>query len=176
MEFEILESTEIFQGKIFSIRRNSVRYPDGRVATLDILQHSGAVVLLPIDDEKNVWFVRQYRAAVGDMFLELPAGTLEKGEAPEACARREIREEIGMAAVNLRKLGEFYAVPGYSTEYMHVYLATGLIPDPLEGDEDEYIEIEKYPLAEAYRMMESGEIIDGKTIAALGLARKYYLE
>jgi ADP-ribose pyrophosphatase len=175
MEFEVIESTEVFQGKIFIVRRNQVRYPDGRLATLDVLQHSGAVVMLPIDEDRNVWFVRQYRAAVGGMFLELPAGTLEEGEAPEACARREIREEIGMAAVEMQKIGEFYPVPGYSTEYMHVFLATELIPDQLEGDVDEYIEVEKYPLAEAYRMMENGEIIDGKTIAALGLARKYLL-
>ena len=92
---------------------------------------------------------------------------------PEACARREIREETGQAAGELRKLGEFFLAPGYSTEYMHVFLATDLHPDPLPGDQDEFLSVEAYPLAEVFQMVERGEIQDAKTLAALMLARRW---
>jgi ADP-ribose pyrophosphatase len=105
--------------------------------------------------------------------LELPAGTLEPGEPPEACAHREIREETGQAADKLVKLGEFFLAPGYSTEYMYVFLATDLRTDPLPGDRDEFIRVEAYPVAEVFKMIERGEIQDAKTLAALMLARRW---
>ncbi len=104
------------------------------------------MVILPVDDQGNLFFVRQYRHAAGLDLLELPAGTLDEGEAPEACARREVREETGMAAGKMEHLGGFYLAPGYSTEYMHVYLATGLHSDPLEADADEFLTVEVIPL------------------------------
>lgn len=172
MEFKILNTESIFQGRAINLWLEQVRYPDGREVSFEIIRHPGAVTILPVDDDGMVWFVRQYRPTVREMFLELPAGTLEKGEAPEITAAREIREEIGMAAGELTHLGGFYASPGYSTEYLHAFLATKLTPSPLAQDDGEFIEIEKYPLNEIHNMVERGIIQDSKTIATIALARK----
>jgi ADP-ribose pyrophosphatase len=120
-----------------------------------------------------LWFVRQYRHAVARELLELPAGTLEAGEDIEACARREIREEIGMSAGKLQKIGEFYPAPGYSTECLYIYLASDLHPDPLPGDDDEFIQVERIPADQVITLAEGGSILDAKTLAALLLARAY---
>ena len=114
-----------------------------------------------------------YRHPAGKELLELPAGTLRKSETPEACALREIREETGYAAGNLVKLGEFFLAPGYSTEYMHVYLATELTLSPLPGDEDEFISLQPVAIDQAYELALNGELEDGKTLAALLLAGPY---
>jgi len=171
MKYQTLQSEAMYQGKAFGVRRDQVRLPDGQTARLDIVEHIGAVTILPVDADGNVWFVRQYRHAAAQELLELPAGTLEPGEPPEACARREIREETGLAAENMQKLGEFFLAPGYSTEYMYVFLATNLHPDPLPRDHDEFLRVETLPIAEVYRMVEQGEIKDAKTLAALMLGR-----
>lgn len=173
IDFEVLESKEIYKGKVFDFYKEAVRYPDGRVAGCDFIRHGGAVSILPLDADGNIWFVRQYRHPVGGLLLELPAGTLEEGEAPAVCASREIREEIGMAAENLEKIGEFYLAPGYSTEFMHIFLATGLSKSPLEQDPNEYIRVEKYPAERVYQMAERAEILDCKTLAILTLARRF---
>jgi ADP-ribose pyrophosphatase len=175
MSFEILKSEIVYPGRAFTIRRDTLRMPDGRETTFDIVQHIGSVVILPLDEHGNLLFVRQYRQAAGKELLELPAGTLDEGEAPEACARREVREEAGVAAGQLEDLGGFYLAPGYSTEYMHVYLATQLRPDPLEADADEFLTVESIPLAAALAMARSGEIPDAKSLAALLLVQ-FYLE
>ncbi len=176
MPYKTIRSETLVRARPFDIRRDQVELPDGNYATLVMVAHPGAVTLLPIDSQGRVWFVRQYRHAIQEDLLELPAGTLEKGEEPETCARREVREETGMAAGTIQKIGEFFLAPGYSSEYMHVYLATGLTPDPLPGDEDEFITIEHIPLDQVYAMAESGQIKDGKTLAALLLARPYLLK
>lgn len=173
MPFEIIFSEQVYRGRVFDVRRDQVRLPDGQPAQLDIVEHSGAVTLLPLDEAGFVWFVRQYRHAAQEEILELPAGTLDEAEEPETCALREVREEIGMAAGQIQKIGEFYLAPGYSTEYMYVYLATDLRPDPLQADSDEFISIERIPLDQAFKLAESGEIRDGKTLATLFLARPY---
>lgn len=176
MPFRTLHSEIVYQGRAFSVRRDQVEMPNGKSVNLDVVQHTGAVTLIPIDSEGKVWFVRQYRHPAQKSLLELPAGTLEPDEPPEDCARREIREEIGMAADRLEKLGKFYMAPGYSTEFMHVYLATGLHESPLEGDEDEFLSIEKIHMGNVFSMAAAGEIQDGKTLAALLLLRPYYGE
>jgi ADP-ribose pyrophosphatase len=117
--------------------------------------------------------VRQFRVAAGCEVLELPAGTLEENEPPEDCAGREVREETGMAARELQKIGEMYMVPGYSSEYMHIYMASGLYPDPLEVDDDEFLIIEKIPIKRALDMARNGEINDAKTIVGLLLAEPF---
>ena len=171
MSFEVLDSIEIYLGRIFKLMQEKVQYPDGRVARVDYLQHGGAVTIVPVDDEGNIWFVNQYRHPTGGMLFELPAGTLEEGEDPVYCAGREIREEIGMAADTLSLLGEFFVVPGYSSEYMYIYLATGLRPEKLPADAMELIEVEKHPARQVYEKLANGELRDGKTIAALALAQ-----
>ena len=173
MAFETISSETSYQGKVFDVRRDQIRLPNGKSVSLDIVEHPGAVTLVPIDEQGQVWFVRQYRYAAQVELLELPAGSLDKGESPQACALREVREEIGMAAGQLQKVGEFFLAPGYSTEYMYVYLATNLRPDPLEADADEFLTVESVPADQAYKMAESGQIQDGKTLAALYLARPY---
>jgi ADP-ribose pyrophosphatase len=173
MTFELLSSVKTYQGRAFDVRRDRVRLPGGKQAELDIVDHPGAVTLVPVDSQGRVWLVRQYRHAAGIELLELPAGTLGPAETPEACARREIREEIGMAAGRLEKIGEFFLAPGYSTEYMHVFLATDLSPDPLQADEDEFLSAEPVPLDQLLQMAGSGRIRDGKSLAALFLLPPY---
>jgi ADP-ribose pyrophosphatase len=173
MSFELLKSEVVYPGHAFTIRRDTIRLPGGRETRLDIVEHVGSVIIVPMDADGNLLFVRQYRHAAGLDLLELPAGTLDEKEAPPACASREIREETGMAAGNLAHLGGFYLAPGYSTEYMHVYLATDLRYDPLEADADEFLTVERHPWAKALAMFESGEIEDGKSLAAILLARKH---
>jgi len=163
----------MYQGRAFEVQQVGMRLPDGREVTYDLVKHPGAITIVPIDADGNVWFVRQYRVGCGETLLELPAGTLEPGEAPDLAAAREVREEIGMAASLIKKVGEFYLAPGYSSEFMHVYLATGLSDDPLPGDDDEFLNAEAVPLEEAFRMAESGQLRDGKSLAALLLVRAH---
>lgn len=169
--FQLLRSETLLQGRAFRVRRDFLRAPDGRETMYDIIEHTGSVVLVPIDEHGNILFVRQYRPAAGIQLLELPAGTLDENESFEACAAREIREETGMAADHLEKAGQFFLVPGYSTEFMAVFIATGLRPDPLPTDLDEFLQLERIPLEQAMRMAEGGEIPDAKSLAALLMAR-----
>jgi len=173
MKFETIHSQAIYQGRAFSVRKDQVKLPDGAETALDIVEHIGAVTILPLDSKGQVWFVRQYRHAAGIEMLELPAGTLEPEEVPESCAHREIREEIGMGAGKLQKIGTFYLAPGYSTEFMHIFLATDLSPAPLEGDADEFLSVECYPIARIPDLIQAGEIIDAKSLAAFQLLEPY---
>jgi ADP-ribose pyrophosphatase len=170
MTFKLIRSEIVYPGRAFTIRRDTLRLPDGHETRFDIVEHHGSVIILPVDDHGNLLFVRQYRHAAGLDLLELPAGTLEMAEDSETCAYREVREETGMAAGILEHLGGFYLAPGYSTEYMHVYLATKLHPDPLEADEDEFLSIEYISVGVALEMAGRGEILDAKSLAAILLA------
>jgi len=173
MPFEVMHTETAFRGRAFDVRQDQVSLPDGNQARLDVIVHNESVVMIPLDADGLIWFIRQYRHPAQKELLELPAGVMEAGEQPEYSAGREIREEIGMAAGKLRKLGAFFLAPGYSTELMHVYLATGLNEDPLQPDRDEFIRVEKISVQEAYRLAESSQIQDAKTLAALLLARPY---
>jgi ADP-ribose pyrophosphatase len=173
MSFKLLNSEIIYNGRAFIVRRDHIRLPDGRDTKLDIVEHVGSVVIVPVDNEGNVLFVRQYRHAAGMELLELPAGTLNREETPEACARREVREETGMAAGKIEHLGGFFLAPGYSTEFMHLYLATDLYINPLEPDTDEFLKVEKVPLREALEMPARKVLPDAKSLAAFYLARPY---
>ncbi len=173
MPFELIRSEPLLQGRAFKIRRDTLKTPDGRETKLEIVEHGGSVVILPIDDQNNLIFVRQYRHAAGGDLLELPAGTRDQDEPYESCAAREIREETGLEAGKLQKLGEFYLAPGYSTELMGVFLATELKENPLQADEDEFLQVEKVPLKKAFEMAERGGMPDAKSLAALLLARPY---
>ena len=173
MPFELIKSETLLKGRAFAIRRDWLKTPDGRETKYDIIEHGGSVILVPLDADGNLLFVRQYRHAAGTDLLELPAGTLDEGEEPAVCAAREIREETGFAAGKLEKIGEFYLAPGYSTEFMVVYLATDLKHDPLEADADEFLSVEKIPVKQALEMAEKGGIPDAKSLAALLLAQRY---
>jgi len=173
MPFELLTSEILLQGRAFKIRRDTLKTPDGRETKFEIIEHGGSVILIPMDENGNVLFVRQYRHAAGKDLLELPAGTRDEDELYEECAAREIREETGMEAGKLQKVGEFFLAPGYSTEFMVVYLATGLKHSPLQADDDEFLLVEKIPLKKALDMAERGEVPDAKSLAALLLAGPY---
>lgn len=169
MSFELLRSETLLKGRAFAIRRDWMKTPDGRETKFDIIEHGGSVVIIPLDSDGNLLFVRQYRHATGQDLLELPAGTLDENEYPDVCAAREIREETGFAARKLERLGEFYLAPGYSTEFMVVYLATDLTHDPLEADADEFLSLERIPFTQALEMARNGEMPDAKSLAALFL-------
>lgn len=173
MPFELIRSEILLQGRAFRVKRDTLKTPDGRETKLEIVEHSGSVVLIPIDHEGNLLFVNQYRHPAGRDLMELPAGTRDGEEPFEECAAREIREETGMEAGRLLKLGEFYLVPGYSTEFMAVFLATDLIENPLQADEDEFLQMEKIPWREAIKMAEQGRIQDAKSLAGLFLAKPH---
>lgn len=173
MSFEIQKSELIYTGKAFDVRRDQVRLPAGKTTSIEVVVHPGAVTIIPIDAQGRILFVRQYRHAVGQELLELPAGTLGEGENPENCAQREIREETGMSAAKLEKIGEFYLVPGYSTEYMHIYLASDLKSEPLPGDEDEFITVEAVVSSAIPDLIAQGVLRDAKSLAALFLAEPY---
>ncbi len=169
--FKLIKSEPVFQGKTFKLRRDTVQLPNNRETTLDIVAHDGSVVMVPVDEDGTIVFVRQYRHAAGLDLLELPAGTRHGGEPPEACAAREMREETGLAAGHLEPLGAFYLAPGYSTEYMYAYLATDLTPNPLPADADEFLQVQRIAAREAMSMAQRAEIKDAKSLAALLLAR-----
>ncbi len=171
MSWEVLHSETVFEGRAFSVRRDAVRTQAGRVVTLEIVDHVPSVTLVPVDSDSRIWFVRQYRHATRQELLELPAGTLAPGEAPEACARRECREEIGMAPGRLDLLGCCYLAPGYTTEFTYIFLAQDLVPDALAPDEDEAIRVERIPIEQALHLAGSGALQDAKSIVGLHLAR-----
>ena len=171
MSFELQKSEVLMKGRAFTIRRDHLKTPDGRETKFEIIEHGGSVVVIPIDGNGNMLLVRQYRHATGGDLLELPAGTLDGGEDPKVCAAREIREETGMAADTLTKLGDFFLAPGYSTEFMVVFLATDLSHNPLEADADEFLSVEFIPVAEAIQIAERGDMPDAKSLAALFLAK-----
>jgi ADP-ribose pyrophosphatase len=173
MGYQLLASETVFRGRVFDVHQDRVRLPDGAEVRLDVVAHHGAVTIIPLDDEGRMWFVRQYRHPAGRELLEFPAGVLNAGEDPQTAAQREIREEIGMRAAELRPIGEFFLAPGYSTEYMHVFLATGLSPDPLDMDEDERIELEKIPWRQVEQLARQGGLGDAKSLAALLLAQPF---
>ena len=161
----------IYEGNIINVRVDTVRMPSGRDATREIVDPSPAVCIVPIDNEGNVVLVRQYRKPAEDALLEVPAGGVEDGEISEEAVLRELQEEIGYTADHLEHLSSFWVAPGWATEYMHAYLATGLRESRLDGDEDENIEVVRLRFDEAVSMLKTGEINDGKTIAALLLAQ-----
>jgi ADP-ribose pyrophosphatase len=165
-----LASEKRFSGRLLTVRVDTIRLDDGREVAQEILEHAGSVVMVPVDSDGGIWFVRQYRHAAGRELLELPAGSLDPGEEPAAAAGRELREEIGRRADRLTRIGAFFLAPGYDTEYMSVYLAENLHPDPLPGDADEVLAVEKHSLGGVTAMLAAAEFEDVKTIAALSLA------
>jgi ADP-ribose pyrophosphatase len=168
----IIHSQEMYQGRIVRFRLDTVELPDGSVTTREIVQTPGAVVIVPLTRDGRVRMVRQYRSAIGEYLLELPAGTLEPGEPPEQAAPRELAEETGDRAARWQRLTGFYTVPGICNEYLHLFLATDLTPGQMDLEFDELIEVVTLPLDEALAMAERGEIRDAKTIIGLMMAAR----
>jgi ADP-ribose pyrophosphatase len=160
----------IYRGNVVTLRLDPIQLEDGRTVKLEIVEHAPSIGVLPLKDDRTALLVRQYRHSAGETLREIVAGSLDPGEAPEAAAQRELAEEIGFRAREMIPLGGFYLCPGYTTEFMHIFLARGLEPSTAEADEDEQIELEEIPLAELYRQVRAGELRDSKTVAALLLA------
>lgn len=167
---ETLERKSIFEGKILHVYVDKVRLPNGREAEREVVLHWGAVGMVALDHDGQVFLVKQYRHATGKNLVEIPAGKLDEGEDPLACARRELREEIGRDADEWVRLAAFYTSPGFSDEVLYLYLARGLREEKAEPDEDEFLEVMRLPLPEALAMISRGEIEDSKTICGLSLA------
>ena len=171
MGTRVTASETLYRGKVFDLRKDQIVFEDGRESSVElVVVHPGAVALIPVDELEQIWFVRQYRHASGGELLELPAGTLEPGEPPEQCAQRECQEEIGMFPGKLEHLGGFFLAPGYSTEYLEVYLASELRPGPRPPDADEQLQVEKLSLGRIAELIRRGELRDAKSLASLTLA------
>jgi ADP-ribose pyrophosphatase len=173
MSVKILSSKIAYRARVFDVQRDELVLPNGQRTTYEIVVHNGAVSMVPVGPDGKVYFVRQYRHTTGKPILEIPAGTLNKGEEPRACAERELREEIGMAPGKLTLLSDFYLAPGYSTERMWVFLAQDLRPEILPHDDDEDLEVVTMTLGEAFTAIQTGEIEEAKTMLALHLAKDH---
>lgn len=165
----VISTRDIYKGKIFDVIESEIRHDDVQYKR-EIVVHKGSCVIIPLFDDGTVALVRQYRYAAEKFLLEIPAGTLNAGEDPQAGAARELEEEIGVRAANIEKISEFYVSPGFLTEKMFLYLATGLIPTKQALEIDEILTIEKYSIAEALDLIRRGEIQDAKTIIGITLA------
>ena len=172
VQFEnTIESSRPFDGRIFSVRVDTIELPSGRRTIREVVEHADAVCMIPIDDDGNVLLVRQFRKPAESSVLEAPAGGVEAGEVSEDTVLRELQEEVGHTASRLTHLSSFWVAPGWATERMHAYLATGLTPSKLAADDDENIQVVRVPFARALAMIHTGEIQDAKTIASLLLAQ-----
>ena len=160
-------SSRIYDGRIISLRVDQVVTGNGRPTTREVVEHRGAAAIVPLLDGNNVILVRQYRYAIASDLLEIPAGTLERGESPYECARRELEEETGYRCGELEKMLECYVAPGYSMEKIHFFLARQLVRAQMRTEEDEQIKIEVLPIVSALEKIRSGEIQDAKTVCAL---------
>ncbi|MDH3975781.1 MAG: NUDIX hydrolase [Deltaproteobacteria bacterium] len=161
---------KLYRGRVIDLNLEKVPLPDGREVDLEIIRHPGGACALPLHDNGDVTLVRQFRHAVGGLVWEVPAGRIDDGEDPQLAAERELKEETGIAAGRLEKLGEFIPTPGFCSEIVHLYLARDLKDCEQALEDDEYLEVVRLPFDEAMKMVESGEITDGKTSVSLFLA------
>lgn len=168
----VLGTETIYEGRLVRLYRATVRLPNGETSIREIVRHPGAVAMVPLTPQGAVILVQQFRLPSGQVLLEIPAGTLKPGEDPALAARRELQEEIGLKPGRLTPLGGEFTAPGYTSEFIHLFLAEDLAPAPLAVDDDEFLETVTLPLDEALRRVETGAIQDGKTIAALLLAAR----
>ena len=167
----VTASDTIYNGRIFDVRIDSIREADIEY-TREIVVHKGSAVVVPVFDDGTVALVRQYRHAAEEFLLEIPAGTLNAGEDPKLGAIRELQEEIGVTTENIEKLTEFYVSPGFLTEKMHVFLATGLTDVGQKLEADELLTVERHSFDELNKMIRNGEITDAKTMLGVMLAEE----
>lgn len=169
---EVLGSETVYRGRIFNVDDVRVALPDGMVAHRDVVRHNGAVGIIAMTDEGRLVLVRQYRTALEQVTLEIPAGKLECGEDPAPAARRELMEETGYQAESWGYLGPFAPAAGYSDEILHLYVATGLTFVGADPDEDEFINVDLVPLDEMVDRVLDGRVCDSKTMAAVLLCKE----
>jgi len=163
----VTSSRRVYKGPILEVHLDRVRLPNGQVADLEIVRHPGAAAVVPLHADGRVRLIRQYRYAAAGFILEVPAGKLDPGEGPEACALREIQEEAGLRAGRLHDLGFILTTPGFTDERIHLFVATALEPVPATPEEDEIITTLDLPLESTLDLIARGAITDGKTLCAL---------
>lgn len=160
-------SKVIFSGKIINVQVDTVRLPNGRESTREIVKHAEAVAVVALDNDNNIYLVKQYRKPVEETLLEIPAGILEPNEELITCAHRELEEETGLKASKMEKLLSFYSAPGFTDEKITIYLATELTKGEINFDEDELLETIKMSFTDAFNLINSGLIVDAKSIIAI---------
>ncbi|TFB23907.1 NUDIX hydrolase [Filobacillus milosensis] len=171
-EEKTIKSESIYEGKIIDLKIDEVKLPNGKTSKRELIDHPGAVGVIPVTDDGKVVMVEQYRKALEKSIIEIPAGKLEPGEQPEVTAERELEEETGYKADSLDFVVSYYTSPGFANEIIHIYEARGLtkVEDALEGDDDEFVELMEVTIDEAIDLIKEQRIHDAKTIHAI-----YYL-
>lgn len=157
---------DIYNGKIIDVKRLTVELPNGNEAYREVVYHKGAVAVI-VTDDKNMYFVKQFRISTKEVLLEIPAGKIEIGEHPDVTVKKELKEEIGGTAAGIKKLYEFYVSPGFSNELIHLYEADNVTFSESALEDDEFLDVVKIPLIELKSKMHAGEFRDGKTLAAV---------
>lgn len=173
-----ISSQRIYTGKIITVDRDTVRFPDGSVGEMDMVRHPGASAVVPFltdvaSDDPQILLLRQYRYAAGQYLYEVPAGRLDPGESPNDCAVRELREETGCAASSIEYLFTMFTTPGFTDERIHVFLATGLTRGATSHEVDEFMTVETVTLSHALRLIQEGQIKDAKTALAILFAARF---
>ena len=168
----LLSSTRVYTGKVLNLDLDTVRFPDDSVGQIEMVRHPGAAAVVPFLDDPDgadprVLLIRQFRHAADGFIWEIPAGRLDPGELPEECARRELLEEAGVRATNLRLLTTIFTTPGFTDEKIHLFAASGLQPAETRRERDEFMEVQERRWSEVMRAVRSGEIWDGKTLVTL---------
>ncbi|MBQ2754786.1 MAG: NUDIX hydrolase [Clostridia bacterium] len=172
MTEKTIKTENIFNGRVINLNIETVELPNGNTSTREIVSHSGGVGILAVDNDKNAYMVTQFRSPYKKLVLEVPAGKLNKGESHLECGIRELREETGLEAEEMKYMGYILPSPGYTNEIIHLYLATGLKQKEQCLDEDEFLTVSKIPLGKLKEMCLNNEITDAKTVA---LVLKAYL-
>ena len=167
MTEKTVSSQEIYDGRVVKLRVDTVRLPDGRVTTREIIEHGDCIAIVAVTADDNVLLVKQYRKPAEKELLEIPAGGIEADEEAVAAVKRELREETGYMPGSVERIGGFYSSPGYCTEYLHLFLAGDLTPDKLSAEDTESIEVVKVPFAEIPELIRNHSIRDAKSIAGL---------
>ncbi len=168
MNYKILKSQILYKGKVFDHQVDKIEYESGNKGIREIAVHPGGAVVVPVKDDGKIILVKQFRYPLQKTLIELPAGKLDKDEDPLICATRELEEETGYKATEIKKLGQIYTAPGYCTEVLHIYYAKGLKPGNHNREEGEQgMEILELSLNEIEKMINQGEITDAKTIVGI---------
>lgn len=163
-------SKMIFQGKVLTLKCDTVELPNGAEATREIIEHPGAVAVVPFTDDGQIVLVKQYRYPVERVMLEIPAGKLDNGEEPDDCAKRELAEETGYIAEKITKITSIFTTPGFTNEIIHIYIAENLTVAEKHPDEDEFLNVEIYNKSQIKQMISDGGICDAKSIVGLLMA------
>jgi ADP-ribose pyrophosphatase len=166
---KLISSRRVYTGRAVNLRVDEIEQPSGRTTNREIIEHSNAIAVIALDNQGNILLERQYRRAADKELLEIPAGGIEPGESPEEAVRREMQEETGLLPQNIERLGGFFLAPGYSTEYLHVFMATDLVPARLFADDTEEIKVIQVPMDDISQLIADCAIEDGKTLAGLML-------